>query len=107
MCLHRTAVEASQRLRRRISDYIIRMAKRARIAIALVLLIGSVTVIGRSVSWIVVPMLLLAIFFIYWAMEQRATETFIRSLPMGLYLLKALDSVDAVLVARDWEYSQH
>jgi hypothetical protein len=51
--------------------------------------------------------LLLAVFLIVWGREQHATEAFVGKLPMGRYLLKALDQIDAVLVAIDKDYNSH
>jgi len=97
----------SPRIYQRISDYIIRMAKRAKIAIGITLLIAGLAVIGRPTLWIGTAMLLLAVFFVYWAMEQRATEAFVESLPMGRHLKNMLVYIEAALVARDPDYAQH
>jgi hypothetical protein len=79
------------------------MAARARIAFGFALLIAALAVIGRAIPWVSVPLLLLAVFVIIWGKEQRATEAFVKNLPMGQYILAALDT----FVPRDREYNEH
>jgi hypothetical protein len=64
-------------------------------------------VIGRAIPWVSVPLLLLAVFVIIWGKEQRATEAFVKNLPMGQYILAALDTFDSVLMPRDRECNEH
>jgi hypothetical protein len=83
------------------------MLGKARITFGLALLIAGLAVIGRQVTWIAVPLVLLAIFLIVWGREQRATEAFIKDLPLGHHILKIMQQIDTILVPHDREYNQH
>jgi hypothetical protein len=86
------------------------MAARAKIAIAIAILIPVLTLIGGKLSlWISIPfLLLLVVSFIHWARQPRAVEAFIGNLPtVGPYLLKVLEYIEGVLVVQDPEYNKH
>jgi hypothetical protein len=82
------------------------MAAKARITLAIALGIAAIAVMGRAVPWIAVPLILLAVFFIFWGTEQRPTERFIQQLPLGPHILKILDAVDSAVTPRDREYER-
>ncbi len=83
------------------------MAGKARITLGIALFVAALAVIGRAVPWISIPLILLAVFFIVWGKEQRATESVIKRLPFGTHILKLLDAIDSVLTVRDREHEQH
>jgi hypothetical protein len=82
------------------------MAK-SRITLGIALIVVALAAIGREYPWIVIPLVLVAVFLILWGRESRATEQFIAALPGGRYILKGLHQVDLIISPRDQEYERH
>jgi hypothetical protein len=81
---------------------------RARITLAMALLITAIAVIGNETAWVLVPLVLCAIFLIFWGRHQSATEAFVKNIPfIGPRLLKVLGQIDALLVPQDRAYKEY
>jgi hypothetical protein len=83
------------------------MLRKARITFGLALLVAAFAVIGRAVPLIAIPLTFLAAFLIVWGRAPSATETFIKGMPLGRYVLEVLQHLDLILVPQDREYNQH
>src|SRR5258708_34935668 len=82
------------------------MAK-SRITLGIALIVVALAAIGREYPWIVIPLVLVAVFLILWGRESRATEQFIAALPGGRYMLKGLHQVDVIVSPRDQDYERY
>jgi hypothetical protein len=83
------------------------VAAKARITLGIALFVAALAVIGREVPWIAILLILFAVFLVIWGKEQRATEAFIKDLPLGSHILKGLDALDSVLTPRDRDHELH
>lgn len=83
------------------------MATKDRITLALALAVAALAIIGSAATWIVIPIILLAAFLFFWARQPTKTENFIRRMPYGDYLRKALHEFDLILSPRDLDQEQH
>jgi hypothetical protein len=84
------------------------MATRARLTLALAFIVATLSIVGREWLWVALVLALLAVFLVFWAQEQRATETFTKNIPwVGPRLLKGLQHIDLLLVPQDRQYNQY